>query len=275
MANSTNIPQANSVETLVHVVETLRDGLDTVELLVREFQVRERTIHYYLELAEWLGFLEDRQATSLRLSELGLAFASDVSRRGTLYHDAIMRQDLVTSALARIDGLEGGALSPPDADTLRAAFIEVITELDVLAEAPARRRAGALATLVEAALTHDAVEWESGRIGQPTRMRRTYAAHDAPPSERHVAGVPGEDADTTTWERARDPEALVGEERFTTLESRIMAVLEAGPATSSAIREELALRWEVPLTDPSVFVVLRAGLDAGKWKDDGAGQYLL
>lgn len=258
MANATNIPQANSVETLVHVTEALRDGLDTVELLVREFQVRERTIHYYLELAEWLGFLEDRQSASLRLSEAGLAFAGDISRRGALYHDAIMRQELVTSALERADGT--------DYATLRAAFIELITELDVLAEATAKRRAGALATLVEAALDHEAVEWESGRIGQPTRMRRTYAAHDAPPEE---------DADTTTWERARDPEALVGGERFTTLESRIKAVLEAGPATSSAIREELALRWEVPLTDPSVFVVLRAGLDDGKWRDDGAGRYLL
>ena len=259
MANAVNIPQANSVETLVYVVEALRDGVDTVSSLVREFDVRERTIHYYLELAEWLGLVENRQAAQLALTPNGARFANDVDARGRLYHDQMMSQPLVQDALARTE--------LRDYESLKSAFAEVIAEVGALSDATATRRAGALATLVQAAFESDGVEWTTGRIGQPTRMRRTYAAHDAPPDD---------DSDTTTWERPRDPEGLVGAERFAALAANIAAVLEtAGPATSSEIRDQLALRWEVPLTDPSVFVVLRSGLEAGRWRADQNGNYSL
>ena len=259
MPTAVNIPQANSVETLVYVVEAIRDGVDDVSSLVREFDVRERTIHYYLELAEWLGFVKDRQAAQLSLTDTGARFASDVDARGTLYHDGILGQDLVEDALARAEG--------HDYDALKAAFTEVIAAVGALSEATAVRRAGALATLLQAALDKDTVDWSTGRIGQPTRMRRTYAAHDAPPED---------DSDTTTWERPRDPQGLVGADRFAALESHIAEILAAeGRATSAEIRDQLSLRWEVPLTDPSVFVVLRSGLESGRWRADHQGNYSL
>lgn len=255
MARSVNIPQANSVETLVYLVEALRDGLRTVDELTREFDVRERTIHYYLELAEWLGFLEDRTAEVLELTEPGLRFGADPDARGGLYHDAIMQHDLVQRALERADdrGFDG----------LRAAFTEEIFALDVLAEATAKRRAGAMATLVEAAVRKEDVDWRSGRLNQPTRMKRTYKSD-----------VVDEDADTTTFERLRDPRELMGADRFTTLEERITRILDdLDGATSARIRDELAERWEVPLTDPSVFAVLRSGIDSGRWRVDEKGIY--
>lgn len=259
MGQSVNIPQANSVETLVYVVEAIWDGVDTLDELVLEFEVRERTIHYYLELAEWLGFLRDRKTTQFHLTATGQKFASEVDAREKLYRDGVMQHDLVKQTMERVDG--------EDYDVLRQAFTEVITELGVLAEATAKRRAGALATLVEAALL-DGVEWETGRIGQPTRMRRTYKAKDKPRVDDH--------ADTTTWERPRDPMALVGEKRFEALGEQIRAVLgDIGRGTSSVIRDELAERYEVPLTDPSVFVVLRVGLENGELRANQYGEYSL
>lgn len=259
MSDAVNIPQANSVETLVYVVEAIAAGVDTVDDLVREFDVRERTVHYYLELAEWLGFLRDRRATQLHLTETGASFAATVGARARLYSDGVLQHELVRRALAR------GA--DRDFETLRTAFAEEIRGLDVLAEATAKRRAGALATLVQA-IDAEEIDWETGRMGQPTRMRRTYAATDAPPVD--------EDADTTTWERPRDAVALVGAERFDRLDEQIAAVLrECGPASVTAIRDELALRFGVPLTDPAVFVVLRAGLDGARWRAGGDGRYSL
>lgn len=259
MTNSVNIPQANSVETLVYVVDAIHDGVDTVEQLVLEFDVRDRTIHYYLELAEWLGFLRDRKATQFHLTSDGVEFATNIPARADLYERGVMQHELVRMTLERAESQEF--------EELRRAFTEVITELGVLAEATAKRRAGALATLVQAITTED-VEWETGRIGQPTRMRRTYKAKDQPRVDDKV--------DTTTWERPRDPVALVGESRFGALGDQIRAVLEIlGNATSSAIRDELAERFEVSLTDPSVFVVLRAGLETGDWRADQHGRYSL
>lgn len=257
MSQSVNIPQANSVETLVYVVDAIHDGVDTLDELVVEFEVRERTIHYYLELAEWLGFLRDRKAEQLHLTAEGAQFATDVDARADLYERGVMQHDIVQQALER---------APSDEyDELRRAFTEVITELGVLARATAKRRAGALATLVQATRTED-VEWETGRIGQPTRMRRTYQASDKPKVDEHAA--------TTSWERPRDPVGLVGEDRFDTLATQIGDVLQSlGEATSSQIRDELADRFGVSLTDPSVFVVLRAGLEAGRWRANHLGQY--
>ncbi len=258
MGKSVNIPQANSVETLVYLVEALHDEVTSIPELADEFEVRERTIHYYVELAEWLGFVEDRTAEEIELTEAGLTFAKDPEARGQLYHDGVMQHSLVTQAIDRAESDEY--------DALRAAFVDVISELGLLAEATAKRRAGALATLVQAALQKDEVDWESGRMGQPTRMRRTYKS-DAPATE---------EGETTTWDRPRDPQGLVGEERFETLEERITLVLkEQRDATSSQIRDELAVRWEVPLTDPSVFVVLREGLESGRWAVDDDGVYSL
>lgn len=259
MSQSVNIPQANSVETLVYVVEAIHDGVDTLDNLVIEFQVRERTIHYYLELAEWLGFLRDRKATQFHLTAEGVEFASDASSRDQLYRTGVMQHDLIQQSVERAKS--------QDYDDLRSAFIDVITELGVLAEATAKRRAGALATLVQATMLAD-VEWETGRIGQPTRMRRTYKAKDKPRID--------EQADTTTWERPRDPMALVGEDRFDTLGEQIRAVLgDIGAGTSSVIRDELAERFKVSLTDPSVFVVLRVGLENGDWRANQHGEYSL
>lgn len=257
--SSVNIPQANSVETLVYVVEAIRDGVDTLDQLSVEFDVRERTIHYYLELADWLGFLRDRRATQLHLTEVGQKFATSVPDRAELYEAAVLQHDLVQRALAEA----------PDRtyDALRAAFIDAIAELNLLAEATAIRRASALATLVEATAS-DEIDWDTGRVGQPTRMRRTFKATD------HRVEPVDELGETVTWERPRDPVALVGEARFDALEAQIQAVLrDIGPATSGVIRDELAERFDVPLTDPSVFVVLRVGLEGGLWRADGSGTY--
>lgn len=260
MGQSVNIPQANSVETLVYVIEAIRDGVDTVDQLVLEFDVRDRTVHYYLELAEWLGFLRDRKTTQFHLTTTGLTFADAVERRAELYAAGVMQHELVQRALERAGGKRS-------ADDLRDIFTDVITEMGVLAEATARRRSGALATLVEAAQMED-VDWTTARIGAPTRMRRTYKAKDRPQAD--------EGAETVSWERPRDPHALVGEERFGTLEEQIRAVLgEVGTASSATIRDELAERFAVSLTDPSVFVVLRSGLESGDWRADHNGRYSL
>jgi hypothetical protein len=260
MSTSVNIPQANSVETLVYIVEAIRDGVDTLEQLALEFQVRDRTIHYYLELAEWLGFLADRKADTYQLTASGARFGAEVDARAELYGEGVRQHDLVVQSLELAQS--------NSYDDLRQAFIEHITELGVLAEATARRRAGALATLVAATLD-DSVDWKTGRIGQPTRMRRTYKATDrAPGADDH--------AETITWERPRDPVALVGEDRFDRLGELIRDVLaDVGVASSSVIRDELALRFGVPLTDPAVFVVLRSGLEAGEWRADAQGRYSL
>jgi hypothetical protein len=259
---SVNIPQANSVETLTHVVEAIDDGVDDIEQLVREFEVRQRTIHYYLELAEWLGFLENRKAATFRLTDAGTAYASDIEQRADLYREGVLGHELVERALEEAD--EAGER---DFDGLKDAFTHVITEMGVLAEATARRRAGALSTLVQAALDPDLVEWESGRMGQPASMRRTYAAHDAPIDVN---------AETTSWERPRNPQALVGEGRFGRLQEQIRDILaEIGPSSSSEIRDELALRHGVPLTDPSIFVVIREGVETGQWRSNQTGVYQL
>lgn len=259
MADSVNIPQANSVETLTYVVEAIDDGIDTVEKLVVEFDVRERTIHYYLELAEWLGFLKDRKATQFHLTKEGAHYAEDVSLRAGLYEDGVLQHPLVQRALRQAEAR--------DYDSLRESFTEVISRGSGLAEATAKRRAGALATLLIAALEQDEVEWETGRMGQPTRMRRKYA-HDAPKVD--------ESADTSTWERPRNPGDLVGEDRLEQLKMQIGEVLqELGTASSSQIRDELSMRYEVSLTDPSVFVVLRVGLEENKWLADHQGHYSL
>lgn len=260
MGTSVNIPQANSVETLVYIVEAVRDGVDTLDDLAIEFEVRQRTIHYYLELAEWLGFLKDRKATKYELTSTGAKFGDDVSARGELYAEGVRQHDLIVSALDRAQS--------NSYDDLRQAFIDEITELGVLAEATARRRAGALATLVGVTLD-DGVDWKTGRIGQPTRMRRTYKATDRAPGAH-------EQAETITWERPRDPVALVGEDRFDRLGELIRDVLaDVGEASSSMIRDELALRFGIPLTDPAVFVVLRAGLEEGEWAANANGRYFL
>ncbi len=259
MSTSVNIPQANSVETLVYVVDAIHDGVDTLDQLVVEFEVRDRTIHYYLELAEWLGFLRDRKATQFHLTPTGVDFATNVSNRASLYEHGVMQHDIVRTTLDRAES--------QDFEELRQVFTDVIVELGVLADATAKRRAGALATLVQAATMED-VEWETGRIGQPTRMRRTYKAKDQP----RIDDI----ADTVSWERPRDPVALVGEHRFGTLGAQIREVLQAiTSGTSSVIRDELAERFAVSLTDPSVFVVLRAGLEAGEWRADQHGKYSL
>ncbi len=254
---SVNIPQANSVETLTHVVEAIHDGVDDIEQLVREFEVRQRTIHYYLELAEWLGFLHDRKAETFELTDAGSSYASDIEQRADLYSSGVLQHELVERALEEAE--------ERDFDEIKSAFTRVITDMGVLSEATARRRAGALTTLTQAAIDPDLVEWESGRMGQPASMRRTYAAHDAPADPN---------AETTTWERPRNPHALVGEGRFGRLQTQIRTILEEiGPASSSEIRDELSLRHDVPLTDPSIFVVLREGIETGDWRTSQAGVY--
>jgi hypothetical protein len=260
---SVNIPQANSIETLVYVVEAIADDVTSVADLVVEFDVRERTIHYYLELAEWLGLVEDRKAAALALTQDGAKFAAEVGARAEIYDAALKRHDIVNSALSRSQST--------DFKSLRAAFVDVVMELDVLAEATAKRRAGALATLVSASV-NDEVDWRTGRVGQPTRMKRTFRASDSKSSRIQV----DESAPTTSWERAREPEQLVGAERADELRELIASVLrDCGPLASARIRDELAMQHGVPLTDPTVFVVLRDGLSRQLWRADANGAYAL
>lgn len=134
------VPQANSYERLVQVMEGLRVGLD----LEAALNITSRTLAYYRELAEFLGWLH-RERGAGTLTESGIHWlALEDDARHAAYHEALWATPLMRDVRQATDqGL-----------TLAEAVVASIARTG-LSEATVERRKNAVLSLVGAGETGD------------------------------------------------------------------------------------------------------------------------
>ncbi len=159
------VPNANDPRRLGRLLELLATGLREPRSLAQALDCDVRTVHYYTQAGEWLGFLEPGPPP--RLSPLGLEWVYAPRRRRAIYARAVAEQPDVQSLMAG----RGGRL--PDVDEVTAW----IKQLDPrLSDATARRRASAVRGLVAPGL----------EALQPRRPLQLELPFGRPPGSRVV-----------------------------------------------------------------------------------------
>lgn len=160
-AKITEVPQANSLSLLIRMMEAIERGHTSVPELAEALDVEERTVHYYVDFGRWLKFLKSVSGGELGFTETGLAFATSVPGRGRLFSKALFARPLVQS----VNALKRNSMNVEEGieelDT-RAACERAIRELTDLSASTAKRRASALASMLEAAYRSSRVDWQTG-----------------------------------------------------------------------------------------------------------------
>jgi hypothetical protein len=125
------------------VMGALGAGAFSATEIAETIDTTERTVNYYLQLAEWLG-LCDRNSGSVSLTETGEEWVNtDADRNPQLLFDGLRRHEWVAELMEDLAAL--------DEDQATAHIERRVRDLTGLAESTARRRAMALESLLEAA----------------------------------------------------------------------------------------------------------------------------
>jgi hypothetical protein len=131
------IPSASSPQLLTRMLELLASGLRSGRALEEALGVDGRTVRYYRQAGEWLGFLDEREAG--RLTELGLEYVYRRRARRDVWRRAVWSQPFVAALLA------GRGRDVPTLDDLTRAVLVVSPEL---APSTARRKASGVRSLI-------------------------------------------------------------------------------------------------------------------------------
>lgn len=152
------VPQANSLPVMVRLLEALARGTAEVDALAEHLGVEPRTVHYYLDLGSWLGFVSC-DAGEYALTSEGTGFVESHSARGRIFARAVFARPLAQA----VNQLKRQAAEADRELTTRQAAEQAIMRLTELSESTARRRASALTRLLEAAWRPSHYDWETGQ----------------------------------------------------------------------------------------------------------------
>lgn len=159
------IPNANNPRLLVRLLTLVASGIRRPKALAEVLGVDLRTIHYYSQAAEWLGFATVGE--DVHLSDAGLELAmAEPRRRKKLYTAAVWRNPLAAELL-------DGRGQVPDTDVIASVLR---SREPALAEATARRRATAVRGLIAPAVGGRAPE----RTHEQLRFAFAHPARTAP-----------------------------------------------------------------------------------------------
>ncbi|MFT5681075.1 MAG: hypothetical protein ACI8RZ_001981, partial [Myxococcota bacterium] len=137
------LPNANNPRLLLRVVRLIASGVRRPRSIAEILEIELRTVHYYTQASEWLGFLESDQQSVLTEAGLSWVFSGEEDR-SRIYAQAVWGNAFASELMSTF-----GGLPPSDAITgfIRAWDASV-------SESTARRRASAIRSLLEPALPH-------------------------------------------------------------------------------------------------------------------------
>jgi hypothetical protein len=137
------LPNANNPRLLLRALRLVASGVRRPRSIAEILEIELRTVHYYTQAAEWLGFLEpDQQGV---LTEVGLAWVfSREEDRSRIYAQAAWGNAFATQLMSTFGGL-------PPSDAISGFILAWDASVS---ESTARRRASAIRGLLEPALEH-------------------------------------------------------------------------------------------------------------------------
>lgn len=120
------IPQANSLENVVDVVEFVAGGYDSYQLIAKKLGLTERQGRYYRLAAELLGFIRNiRRQNVSTLTDLGRDFlAADTSERRQILLMQVLRIPIVQAILGMLVASDGSAIQ----EEISGALLKVVTD---------------------------------------------------------------------------------------------------------------------------------------------------
>lgn len=171
-ASITEVPQANNIELLIRVMEALRAENYTFSSLAEALEIDERTVRYYADFGRWLTWIRPAGDKTIALTAEGMAFAESVSARGRLFSTALFERPLVQT-VNQVKRELFSDLDEPQAT--RQSCLHAVQRMTQLSESTARRRAGALASMLQWAYQPRQLDWATG-----IAVETTTAAFDFP-----------------------------------------------------------------------------------------------
>ena len=136
------VPNANNPRVLIRMIGLVAAGVRRPTALADILDVELRTVHYYTQAGEWLGLLSTDGDVHLTPHGIDLAFA-DPNQRLRRYAAAVWRTPFARDLLR-------GRNAMPDIDAITAFILD--SSEGELSESTARRRAGAVRSLLEPAI---------------------------------------------------------------------------------------------------------------------------
>ena len=214
----TEVPQANSISLFLELMECLRGEKRTIPAMASLLEVDKRTVRYYTDFGRWLQWIEPVDDTTVGLTREGRAFVTSEPARGRLFANALFARPLVRT-VQRLKRDHFDDVDEPEAT--RQACFRAVERLTALSDATARRRAGALASMLRWAYQPDQLDWSTGRpTEEPTApfdfqgqsFLTAYAARQFGESRSICIGFPrqvltfatgdGDELETEHWQRA-------------------------------------------------------------------------
>ena len=92
-----HIPNANSPELLIRLIEAVARGIRTSRGLQEHLGIELATVHEYVHAGEWLGFLESQG--DVWLTPLGLEFAFSGNKQKAVYARAVWSQPFIQECM--------------------------------------------------------------------------------------------------------------------------------------------------------------------------------
>jgi hypothetical protein len=134
------VPNANSPQLLTRLLETVARGIRSSRGIQESLGVDVRTVQYYSQAADWLGFMDSAQ--SYRLTSIGLEYVYAGRERASVYARAVWGNAFVADLMKQHNGV-------PTAEDIAKFIREVDADLSV---STARRRASSVRSLIGPAL---------------------------------------------------------------------------------------------------------------------------
>jgi hypothetical protein len=134
------VPNANSPQLLTRLLETVARGIRSSRGIQESLGVDVRTVQYYSQAADWLGFMDS--AESYRLTSIGLEYVYAGRDRPKVYARAVWGTPFVADMMKERSGV-------PTAEDIGTFICQVDPSLS---ESTARRRASSVRSLIGPAL---------------------------------------------------------------------------------------------------------------------------
>ncbi|MDG1478446.1 MAG: hypothetical protein P8R54_02600 [Myxococcota bacterium] len=137
------LPNANNPRLLLRVIRLIASGVRRPRSIAEILEIELRTVHYYTQASEWLGFLKPDQQGVLTQAGLSWVFSGE-DERSRVYAHAVWSNAFASQLMGTFGGL-------PSSDGI-TGFIRAWDAS--VSESTARRRASAIRGLLEPALQH-------------------------------------------------------------------------------------------------------------------------
>lgn len=160
MESITEVPQANSVALFISLMEALRGQPRSLPTLASLLEVDERTVRYYIDFGQWLGWVRPTTDGTMELSSEGVSFVESEPARGRLFANAFFDKPLIKT-IQRIKREDFD--DEPEPAATRKASLRAVERLTALSDATARRRAQAVASMMRWAYRPGRLDWSTGR----------------------------------------------------------------------------------------------------------------